>query len=369
MAVAAFPAPATLCRECHRGTVTVNGRLCGDCYEGLWRKNAAAADGPSYLETAAEFCAEVDPPQVHIIGELVPMGVTVLMHGEPRTRKSWAAMELAIAAATGTPAFGQERFAAPLAVPTFYGSQEDGRRDFRSRLWRCLRARDQATPPPTLFLSVHANINLESQAWQAAIVRDFKARGIKLAVFDPIRRFSPNVDKGPSEVRAVTGFLRQLTVETGCTTITVHHDVKPGQEADTRRRGHKASGGDWFAASDCPIHLEAAGRDRTLVVPEDYKHGTDPASFAFRIEEDEGKTWARVASEDVAAEDVGSLALHGRILDFLGANPGATGRSVVNGVRARREAVMDALAALGKADKVDSVKAGRSFQWFIKGGA
>jgi hypothetical protein len=321
-----------------------------------------------YLEDARTFLAEVDPPERCIIRELVIAGRTILWHGEPRARKTWGMGEVVVATVTGTPAFGLERFSVPSPVPVLYSSQEDGRRDVRDRLRRLLAGRGLTTAPEGLFLSVHAGIDLESVEWQETLVRDIRAREIQLAIFDPIRRFSPNVDKGPAEVRAVTAFLRRLTVETGAAVLVVHHDVKPGREEDHRRRGHKASGGDWFAASDCPVHLEPAGRDRTLVVPEDFKHGTDPASFSFRIEEDEGRTWARVVGEDVAAEDVGTMAIQERILDYLRTTPGASGSSVTRALRAGKGAVLGALATLEAAGKVDSVDGKRGTAWFLNGG-
>jgi len=325
-------------------------------------------DGPRfYIESGPAFLAETDPEEEHIIRELVPAGRTILKHGEPRARKSWAAIETAVAAATGTLAFGLERFAVPAAVPVLYSSQEDGRRDVRARLCRILAGRGLTTAPAELFLSVHAGINLESPEWQDTLMRDVQALGIRYVIFDPARRFSPNADKGPAEVREVTGFMRRLAVETGAAVETVHHDVKPGREADTRRRGHKASGGDWFAASDCPIHLEPAGRDRTLVVPEDFTFGADPASFSFRIEEDEAKTWARLVAEDVAAEEVGAIALHERVLDFLRNNPGSTGNAVARGVRGGKEAILGALRAMSEGNQIDSVEERRGVKWFVRG--
>lgn len=318
-----------------------------------------------YIEPATAFLAETDPPVDFVVSDLVPSGALVLFHGEPRTRKTWAALELAVAVATATPAFGLDRFAVPAAVPVLYSSQEDDRRRVRDRLRRYIAGRGLTACPPELLLSIHGGINLEDEAWQEALLRDVGEQGIRLVIFDPIRRYSPNVDKGPSEVRATTAFLRRLAVETGASVVVVHHDVKPGAVEDTRRRGHRASGGDWFAASDCPVHFEPAGKDRTLVVPEDFKFVTDPESFTFRLEEDGDRTWVRVTAQDVAAENVGDVALHERILDFLAHSAGASGSKVAAGVRKNKTDVLGALDALSKAGKVDSIQKGRAVLWFL----
>ncbi len=320
-----------------------------------------------YVEAAAEFLAEEDPPEVFVVNELVPAQTLVLLHGEPRTRKSWAALELAIAAATGTPAFGLARFAVPAPVPVLYSSQEDGRRPVRARVRRFLRGRDLTTPPAGLHFSVHGGINLDNEAWQEALLHDTARLGIRLLVLDPIRRYSPNVDKGPAEVRTVTAFLRRLAVQSECSVVIVHHDVKPGREReDTRRRSHKASGGDWFAASECPIAAEPAGRNRTLLVPEDFKFGEDPAAFSFSIEEDEAKTYARLTAEAVESRDVAVLGLHERILEHLRHNPGSAGNAIAKGIHAGKGGVLEALERLSAAGKVDSVQEKRKTSWFIR---
>lgn len=355
----------TLCYRCR--SAVAEGMYCGACYGEL--RLVPDAEARYYLEDGDAFLSEIDSPEEFVVGELAPAGRTLLWHGEPRTRKSWAAMELVVAAVTGTPAFALDRFSVPAAVPALCAIQEDGRRDSRERFKRMLASRGLKTVPAELFVSVHGGINLESGEWQDRLVKDVHARGIRLVVFDPIRRFSPNVDKGPAEVRNVTAFLRRLAVETGAAVLVIHHDVKPGREEDNRRRGHKASGGDWFASSDCPVHLEPAGRDRTLVVPEDFKHGTDPASFAFRIQEDEARTWARVTAENVMAEEVGALALHERVLEFLRHNPGSSGSAVARGIRGAKGAILDALKALDERGLVDSIEDKRGMKWFVRGAA
>ena len=48
-----------------------------------------SADGlPVYLQSLADFLAEEDPPVSVIFPELLPCGVVMLVHGEPRARKS-----------------------------------------------------------------------------------------------------------------------------------------------------------------------------------------------------------------------------------------------------------------------------------------
>jgi hypothetical protein len=320
------------------------------------------------MQSAEQFLAVDDPPIAYLMGELIPEGVLVLLHGEPRTRKSWAALELAIAIATGTPAFGLSRFGVSKPTSILYCSQEDDSRRVRERLRRLFRGRGVQKAPKGLAVAVHAGIDLKEPEWQTILLRDIKSLFIKAIIFDPIRRFALDVDKGPAEVREVTGFLRRLIVETGCTVIVVHHDTKPPKEgSDQRRRGHRASGGDWFAASDCPIAFEAAGA-RSYVYPEDFKFSGDPGPFVFTLEDGADRSGVRLVGEDVAAGDAALLVLHERLLAYLRANPRSSVNAIVRGLRpVGKGSVIAALEALADLGKVDSVQHGprRAAEWWV----
>jgi hypothetical protein len=103
-----------------------------------------------------------------------------------------------------------------------------------------------------------------------------------MLVLDAARRLSAKTDEGPAKVRELIAVLRRIVTTAGMTIIIVHHDIKPPQNGqDQRRRSQRASGGDWFAACECPVHVERIGSRESLVFPEDYKFTGDPAPFTF----------------------------------------------------------------------------------------
>src|SRR5437762_13084882 len=96
-------------------------------------------------------------------------------------------------------------------------------------------------------------------------------------------------DEGPAKVAELIGVLRAIVVATAVTIVIVHHDVKPARDGqDHRRRGQRASGGDWFAGCECPVHVERLGERETLVYPQDYKFADDPAPFTFTCDVADG---------------------------------------------------------------------------------
>src|SRR5262249_47696564 len=138
--------------------------------------------------------------------------------------------------------------------------------------------------------------------------------GAKLLVLDAARRLSALTDEGPAKVRELTGVLRRIVTSAGIAIVIVHHDTKPPQSGqDQRRRSQRASGADWFAASECPVHVERLSRGESLVFPEDYKFTDDPAPFTFTLEVTDGLV-TRLSGVDTTTEHAERAGLRGRVL-------------------------------------------------------
>lgn len=328
----------------------------------------AAAD---YLEPIASFLAEKDPPLSMLFPELLPAGVIMLVHGEPRARKSLAAFELALSAATGTAPFGLERFRPSGKVGVVYIQEEDSRQLTRPRVRQLVQERCGDIPPVTLDVAVRRGVDLDDALWIDRLIDDLKSRDAKLLVLDAARRLSAKTDEGPGKVRELIGALRSIITAAGVTIVIVHHDVKPplnGQ--DQRRRSQRASGGDWFAASECPVHVERIdGRD-SLMFPQDYKFTGDPAPFTFTCEVDGGLV-TRLRGADTTTGAADRAGIRGKIVDWLRANGPATKTAMKKAGLGRWETIEDTLDSLLKDAKVDSApgrKAG-SLSYFVDGGA
>jgi hypothetical protein len=310
----------------------------------------------SYIETIGDFLGTEDEPTAYIFPELLPHGVQALVHGEPRARKSLLAFELALCAALGIAPFGLKRFTPSTPVPTLYVMEEDPRALTRKRV-RCLfNARTNATPE-NLYVAVRRGIDLDSADWVERIIADLKRLGVKLLVLDAARRLSALTDEGPQKVRELTRVLRSIVDRAGVTIVIVHHDVKPSAAGDTRRRSQRASGGDWFAASECPIHVERVDKTESMVRPEDYKFSSDPLPFRFYTEvslSEDGREElvSRLIGSNVNPKDVDDT--QGKVLAWLKerGKPASATAMQKSGVLGRWETISDALDALVKSGKV-----------------
>lgn len=281
---------------------------------------AAELDASDYLEPIAVFLAEQDPPVRVVFPDFLPCGVILLLHGEPRARKSLAAFELALAAATGTAPFGLARFTPAAPVNVLYIQEEDPRALTRPRVRRLVRERCGGTPPATLHVAVRRGIDLDDPVWVARIITDCRRLGIRFIVLDAARRLSIKTDEGPAKVRELIAVLRAIVSEADATLAVVHHDIKPAATGqDLRRRGQRASGGDWFAASECPVHVERVGDGETLVYPQDYKFSSDPAPFTFSCLLD-GALVKQLVGRDTTTQHAETAGVRGTLLAWVRSN-------------------------------------------------
>lgn len=330
--------------------------------------NGHHAPVSDYIDTIGGFLAEQDPPLNVIFPELLPCGVIMLIHGEPRAKKSLVGFELALSAATGTAPFGLARFAPAAPVSVLYVQEEDPRALTRPRLRAQVRARCGAEPPnETLHVAVRRGISLDDPVWVERLIADCQRLDARVLVLDAARRLSSLTDEGPAKVRELAAVLRSIVTRAGVSIIIVHHDIKPPANGqDQRRRSQRASGGDWFAACECPVHVEKIGPRESLVFPEDYKFTADPAPFTFSCVIDNNVITTLVGA-DTDAEQAERAGIRGKLLDWLRVHGPATKSDMKKAGLGRWETIEAALEVLQKEGKVDcgpGRKAG-SLRYFV----
>jgi len=126
----------------------------------------AAAQSPKRLQAqSARRLVEKDLPAVRwIVRDLIPEGVTLLA-GDAKIGKSWAALGIALAVATGTRVFGHFE---TVGSDVLYLALEDGDQRMQDRLDTLLRANE---PPANLYIAYDCSpmplLVEELQGWKA----------------------------------------------------------------------------------------------------------------------------------------------------------------------------------------------------------
>ena len=329
----------------------------------------ASPAAATYIEDLSAFLAEDDPPTRWIFPDLPPRDVLMLIHGEPRARKSLVGFELALSAATGTPPFGLAPFKPAASMFVLYVQEEDTRSLTRPRIRRLVRERCGDRVPDKLKVVVRRGVDLDDPAWVAQITDDVQRLGIQLLVLDAMRRLSIKTDEGPAKVRELIAVLRSIVTTTSVTIVVVHHDTKPPQVGtDQRRRSQRASGGDWFAACECPVHVERVDEAESLVYPQDYKFSTDPAPFTFTCALD-GKLIKALVGTSTTTESAETAGLRGRLLAWLSTHRLATKTDMKHagfGWAAIEPPLLDGLQRSGLVDSVPGKRANSALFFVVE---
>ncbi len=320
------------------------------------------------LESSGSFLERVEaqPPLSWLVHDLLPDEGIVVWHGRPRSFKSLCALDLLLAAATGTPAFGSERFVVPAPVgPVVYLTEEDGERLVAQRLRWLLAGRGLSKPPDNLFLRVRAGLNLEDSRDQKRVITAVRETEARLVCLDPARAFVPSLDKGPADAAAAIRFLRNLQNQTSAKTVLMpHHDTKPRPDGkDSRARAERASGGAIFSIADCPANFERVDDRTALVVPSSYKVGSDPSPFRVTFESETGagepfRHFVRAVASDTTEKGDRASRTEAAVLAEIG-NEWIATKALRDATRKRKDDVLAALRALDAAGKVESREVGR----------
>src|SRR5262245_62163033 len=240
----------------------------------------------SFIETLPAFAERVCklPPPKILVNDLAFEDTITMAHGQPRDGKSLAELEIALAASTGTCAFGLERFFVPEAIPVCYLTEEDSERWVWQRLQALKAGRCTADFPSNFHLAVRRGIDIDDTEWQRRLIAAAKHYGFKFMTFDPLRAFTKGSDQGPIELKPVVQFVRRFVSETKCAVRFVHHDTKQlAKGQDSRSPAQRASGGGIYSIADCPLSFQRKDKTQTLVTPNGYKFMEDPSPFVIHL--------------------------------------------------------------------------------------
>ncbi len=185
-----------------------------------------------------------------------------IVGGEPKTCKSFLALDMAVAVASGQPCL--RRFQVPHKGRVLLFAAEDALHVVRERLEGiCAAAR---TPLATLDVQVITapSVRLDLEADRRLLDDAVQRLAPKLLVLDPFVRLHRIDENVSGEVAPLLAFLRELQRRCQLAVAVVHHAKKGASRA---RAGQALRGSSEFHAwGDSNLYLRRAGDDLTLSV-------------------------------------------------------------------------------------------------------
>ncbi|MBI1949351.1 MAG: AAA family ATPase [Deltaproteobacteria bacterium] len=198
-----------------------------------------------FFAPAAELFSRTFPSTPWLVRGLLTDRAVFAVAGEPKTAKTWASLEIAMALGTGTPAFGElEAVGGPRSVALFM--VEDDAQSTRNRLRALATSRGLAPEVACARLHVEnlAALDVRNPEHLARLVASVWAipEPVAAVVLDPLRDVHTAEENSSTEMAEVMRALRALRTVLGCAVVFVHHSHKAGAEGKGRRPGQRMRG-------------------------------------------------------------------------------------------------------------------------------
>jgi hypothetical protein len=199
---------------------------------------------PLAFETAAGLFDREFPPTPWLVRGLITQESVYAVAGEPKTAKTWAALEIAMAIGTGTRAFGEYQTGEPQPVLCYL--VEDGPKATRNRLRALAASRglDPVEACRNIWLRNLNALRLTDSTDLSRFVAGVKALPQRPAciVLDPLRDLHDQEENDSDGMARVMHALRALRATLKCAVIFVHHAGKASEATKGRRPGQRMRG-------------------------------------------------------------------------------------------------------------------------------
>jgi len=260
--------------------------------------------------------------------------------GTPKSCKTWLALDLAVAVASGSPALG--RFPVPTAGPVLAYGAEDGPEQLRDRLIAITRARNLSLADLDLFLLTVPSLRLDSALDRARLDATLQRLRPRLLLLDPFVRLHRSDENSAADMAALLGELRDLQRRHHLAIILVHH-LRKNAAAALGGQALRGSG-DLHAWGDSNLYLRRRDDHLWLSIEHRAAPAPDPLRLALR---DDPVPHLAVLDSHHTPDHSSGTALADRVLDLIRASSVPLTRDAIRAhLEVRNASLGDALATL-----------------------
>jgi RecA-family ATPase len=221
-------------------------------------------------ELLYDFLAKPIPIVPQLIGRgILPKQGRLVLGGEPKSNKSWIALELALAMAQGRAAFSAVYKSGTPVLPVtgkyriLYIEQEIGETELQKRLTSLMTGQD-ALGIDFYVKSKDLEMRLDTPEGHLAIAREVEQVKPDCLILDPLAKFHLSGENSSQEMGAVLRVGQHLTQDYNSALIYVHHTSKPNPE-NPRRGGDRLRGSSAiFADVDTCVIVERKSSESNL---------------------------------------------------------------------------------------------------------
>lgn len=296
---------------------------------------------------------DAEPGPRWLVASLWARAGVGILGGAPKCCKSWLALEMAIAVASGTPCLGV--FDVGDQGPALLYMAEDAAPVVKSRLLGICRHRGLELARLPIHLITAPALRLDRADDQLRLRDAIATYRPRLLILDPFVRLHRIDENDAGQVSALLGYLRELQRALDVAVVVVHHARKNGS-AGAPGQSLRGSG-DFFAWSDSLLYLRRHRGQLVLTVEHRGALAPDPISLLLAAGDDVHLEIATADGEEATADDtLGSVDLDQAILHTLAHAPEPVTRAELRTrLRVRNERLGEALTRLAEAGSLRRV--------------
>lgn len=312
--------------------------------------------GEALLSFAAVKDLAIQPDEERwLIDGLWGLSAVGVVGGPPKTFKSWLALEMATAVASGTDALGRFPVRHPGGALVYLA--EDSLPQVRARVLALCRGRGRELEGLALQVITEPVLRLDQERDLKRLAATIAALKPRLLVLDPLVRLHRLDENSATEISGLLSGVRELQRRFDVAIALVHHTSKktraqPGQAL----RGS----GDLHALGDSNAYL-GRQRDRVvLTIEQRAARSPEPLAMELIINEEQRSARLRVRPLDAASGDEGAAAdLDDALLDLLDrARAPLTRANLRERLRVNNQRLGDILARMAERGQVARVTGG-----------
>ena len=273
-----------------------------------------------------------------------------IVGGEPKCCKSFLALDMAVAVASGTACLRRFPVTRPGRVLLF--AAEDALHVVRHRLDGICRAAGVELAQMDIQVITAPSVRLDVEADRQSLAETVAALQPRLLILDPFVRLHRIDENVSGEVAPLLAYLRELQRRHQLAVVVVHHARKGAGKA---RAGQALRGSSEFHAwGDSNLYLRRVGEQLTLAVEQRAAASSTGISLRLRAE---GEVVALETLDErasaQASEPVPLPAVEDRVEQILAAATAPMTVAEIRGLcRVRNATLHAALAALAAAGRV-----------------
>jgi hypothetical protein len=225
----------------------------------------------------AELPTEPSEGTAWLVEDLWGREAVGLIGGAPKSCKTFLALEIALAVASGTPCLGRFRVHEPGPVLLF--AAEDAPEHVRDRIRGLARARGVAFEKLPIFLILAEEIRLDVDRDRIGLAAAVAEHRPRLLILDPFVRVHRMNENHAAEVSPLLAELRALQRRFGCSVLLVHHTRKgSGPVAGHALRGSS----DLHAWGDSNLYVKKVEHNVRLSVEHRTARAPEPITLSLQ---------------------------------------------------------------------------------------